>query len=285
MSREVFSIKLDEELRNKIKELIDQSGEQGNTFMENLIKLYEINNAKDIMPSAMGDVEELQTLTKRMYDIFTGLIERSSNLIKDRESVLKEEIEKKSRSINVVQEKLDARNRELETLKTAQEEFISENEELKKKLQEFDLKVWQVEQSNKEIISSKDALIEEYKEKNDNLSGILLEYQQYKDKNKELLQVIDVLKAEIDDLKLSLSAQQSSEEKLKAEIELLRSQHKMSLERADMEKEKAILELRKEYQSKFETLSNEHNLKIKGFLDEIEMIKKQGDNTSNVTIE
>jgi DNA repair exonuclease SbcCD ATPase subunit len=118
---EVFSVKVTGELRERIRALMDGSGMQGKDFMEEVVKLYELQAVKSAMPSVSGDIEELQALTKRMYDIYVGLVERSSTLMKDRETSFQAEIETKNRTISLIQEKLDKAQAELETLKTEKE--------------------------------------------------------------------------------------------------------------------------------------------------------------------
>jgi DNA repair exonuclease SbcCD ATPase subunit len=118
---EVFSVKVPEELRERLRALMDGSGRQGKDFMEEVVKLYELHAVKHAMPEARGEIEELQALTKRMYDIYVGLVERSSTLMKDRETSFQAEIETKNRTISLIQEKLEKAQAELETLKTEKE--------------------------------------------------------------------------------------------------------------------------------------------------------------------
>lgn len=281
MASEVFSVKVDEELKGRIKTLIDESGMQGKDFMEQIIKVYELNSAKDIMPSAMGDVEELQAVTKRIYDIFIGLIERSSTLIKNKEGTLKDEIEKKNRSITLVQEKLDIVTRELESFRKENEDLNGRYHDIKEEVSQCDSRMREQERNHRNLLESKEELIREYKDKNDALNGVISEYQEYKDKNKELAASNDKLKAEIDLLKKQLGEKERKEEKLTDEIENIRSQNQVAILKMQMDKEKAILELREKHQSKYEELNNdcntkvdEYSKKVKVLLDAIESIRE-----------
>ena len=284
MASEVFSVKVSEELKDKIKTLIDESGMQGKDFMDEIIRVYEINAAKDIMPSAMGDVEELQAVTKRINDIFIGLIERSSNLMKDKEGALKDEIEKKNRSITLVQEKLDKTLQELECFRTENENMNSKYQNIKEEVSLCDARMQEQEKNNMKLLESKEDLIREYKVKNDALNGVISEYQEYKDKNKELAASVDKMKVEMELIKKQIVDKERKEEKLMAEIETIRSQNDIAVMKLKMEKEGAILELREKHQSKYEDLNNEYNLKVdeynkkvKSLLDEVESIR---DNSS-----
>ena len=157
MASEVFSVKVSEELKDKIKVLIDESGMQGKDFMDEIIRLYEINAAKDIMPSAMGDIEELQAVTKRIYDIFVGLVERSGNLMKDREGTLKAEVEKKNRSITLIQEKLDSVTEELEAFRKENEDINGKYMELKEEVYQCDTRIQEQEKNHRDWANPGDA--------------------------------------------------------------------------------------------------------------------------------
>lgn len=278
---EVFSVKVEEDLKARIKSLISESGKEGNDFMEQIVKLYELNMAKDIMPSAMGDVEELQAVTKRIYDIFVGLIERSSNLMKDKEGVLREEIEKKNRAISLIQGQLDKTLEELESFRTENQNLNVKYQELKNDISVFETRMQEQDKNNKELLRSKEELITEYKEKNDTLNGIISEYQSYKDKNNVLAASIEKMKNEMEQVEKKVQEKEKSEDKLKNQMEQLKSQNEVAISKVQMEKEKALLELREKHQSKLEELSNEHNsrveeynAKVKVLIDEIESMRK-----------
>lgn len=264
---EVFSVKLEEDLKTKIKTFISESGKEGNDFMDQVIKLYELNMAKDIMPSAMGDVEELQAVTKRIYDIFIGLIERSNSLMKDREGTLREEVEKKNKTITLVQDKLDKTSAELEAFRVENEDLNGKYKELREDVSTFESKMQEQERNHRELLNSKDDLILEYRGKNDTLSGIVAEYQTYKDKNMELISKLNEAWEEREGLKVQLVDQKRIEEKLNTEIERIKSQNEIEIMKLRMEKEKAILDLREVHQNRIEELNENYNQKVKELLD------------------
>lgn len=274
MKMEVLSVKVNEDLKKKIRDMMESSGLAGNDFMEQVIKAYEVNAAKDIMPSAVGDVEELQAITRRVYDIFIGLIERSSNLLKDRESMSKEEIDKKNKTITLVQEKLDKALEELETFRAENESLNGKCKELREEVLSFESKMEEQERRSREFLNSKDELIQEYREKNDTLSGIVSEYQAYKDKNKELTAKLNEAWDERNSYKKLIEDKERTEEKLRTEIENLKAQNEVAIIKVQMESEKAILDLREKHQNRIEELNENYNRKIKELLDEREPIRE-----------
>jgi DNA repair exonuclease SbcCD ATPase subunit len=189
---EVFSVKVSEELRERIRALMDGSGLQGKDFMEEVVKLYELQAVKSATPSVMGDIDELQALTKRMYDIYISLVERNSTLMKDRETSLQQEIETKNRAISLIQEKLDAALAELDTLNTERGALTALKEEVE-----------QLRQRTKQLEAER----------------------------------VDIQK-----------------------------QHYLDLQQAQLEKERALLELREKHQSHLEQQTLEYNERLQAFL-------------------
>lgn len=262
MATEVFSVKVSDELKSKIKTLMDASGMQGQGFMEQIIHIYELNTAKDLMPSAAGDVAELQALTRRMNDIFMSLIERNVNLMADRENTHKKDLEEKDKMIALTQERLIDTLAEVERLKKEHEALRSQYHELQDAIAQSESRVQEQERSYRDLLGSKEELIKEYRGKNDTLTGIVKEYSAYKDQNKELTTSIETFKTEIEALKEQIGEKAQSEESLRSEMERMESQHEVALLKAQMEQERATLALREKHQSRIEELTHEHNAKI-----------------------
>jgi chromosome segregation ATPase len=280
MATEVFSVKVSDELKSKIKALMDESGMQGQGFMEQVIHIYELNTAKDLLPSAAGDVAELQALTRRMNDIFMSLIERNVNLTADRENTHKQELEEKDKMVAGIQERLNQALTEVERLKNEHENQRLKSQELQEAIQSSEIRIQEQERSYRDLLASREELISEYRGKNDALTGIVSEYQEYKDRNKELATSIERFKAEIEALQKQIREKEQSEVSLRAEMERMGSQHEVALLRVQMEQERTTLALREKHQSRIEELTREHqasideyNKRLRELLDQIESIR------------
>ncbi|QBD82437.1 hypothetical protein EPA93_43270 [Ktedonosporobacter rubrisoli] len=280
MATEVFSVKVSDELKSKIKALMDASGMQGQGFMEQIIHIYELNTAKELMPSAAADVAELQAVTRRMNDIFMNLIERNVNLMADRDNTHKEDLEEKDKMIALIQERLIDTLAEVERLKKEQDTLLSQYQELQEAIAQSESRVQEQERSYWDLLGSKEELIKEYRGKNDTLTGLVKEYSAFKDQNKGLTDSIETLKKEIEALKEQIGEKAQSEESLRSEMERMESQHEVALLKAQMEQERATLALREKHQSRIEELTHEHNAKIDEYnkrvrelFDQIESIR------------
>jgi DNA repair exonuclease SbcCD ATPase subunit len=161
---EVFSVKVPEELRERIRSLMDASGMQGKDFMEEIVKLYELHTAKKLLPTVAGDVEELQAITRRISEIFLSLVERDSTLMRDREANLQGEIDTKNKAISLIQERLDAVTAQLEALKTEQErmnQLKAERERLQQR--EKDLEAEKLSMQKQHALDLQQAQLEKEK--------------------------------------------------------------------------------------------------------------------------
>jgi DNA repair exonuclease SbcCD ATPase subunit len=280
MGAEVFSVKVSEELKDKLRRLMDASGMQGQGFMEQIVHVYELNSAKDLMPSAAGDVAELQALTRRTNDIFISLIERNVNLMADRENTHKGELEEKDKMIALIQGRLTDTLAEVERLEDEHEKLYKKVQALQEEMTQADNRIQEQERSYRDLLASKEELIQEYRSKNDALTGVVSEYQQYKDQNRQFGTRIEILKAEIEVLQKEIRKKEQSEESLSAEIERRGSQQEVALLKGQMEQERIALALREKHQSRIEELTRDHNGKIEEYnnrvrelLDEIESIR------------
>lgn len=251
MSTEVFSIKVSAEVKEKLKSLIESSGLQTKDFIEQMVKIYEINTSKEIFPQFTGDIEELHAITKRIYDIYLGIIERSGNLSKEKDVSSKTEIIEKKKLIFSLQEKLDLQNTEIESLQNEREGFLITVKERDEKIQEMIREIEETNKNNKEMAKSKEEMAKRY----DYLFNKQSEYEQ---KNEELVKKSNLVKNENEKLKEEamnikkiLLENDLAKKILESEFEKYKNQKELEIQQFKLEKEKEILELQKK---KFEEL-------------------------------
>ncbi|HAX72572.1 MAG TPA: hypothetical protein DCY20_03485 [Firmicutes bacterium] len=106
MADSILSVRIDEELKKKFIELAQQSGINNKDLMELLVSQYELN-AVGSDQQFNQDIEELQRITKRMVDLYSGMIQRTQ--LKEIELVNKESaiIRKKEEQIVKLEEKVE----------------------------------------------------------------------------------------------------------------------------------------------------------------------------------
>lgn len=130
-----------------------------------------------------------------------------------------------------------------------------------------------------EICETHKALVLEYREKNDTLTGLLGEYQEFKHQIETLKQAIEKEKLLRYDVESKLREKDRENEQLKSLAEEtektagVQLQHR--LESLHIEKEKELLTMQKEHQKKLETVQQQYSDKIKELLDMIEKLQKE----------
>jgi hypothetical protein len=287
-----FGVKVPEELHQEATDLQRKLGLSGEGFLNELVRAYKLEKAKEEMPQVVEDLKELQTLTQRINNIYLNLGYRIDNITKAKDQELQEQLGKRESIISDLLGKVSVVEIDKETITTAYNDTMNQNDELNKRI----LEVTNMYNDNK-------ALVEEYKSKNDTLAGLLNEYKTFKDQlevHKELLadeqlrriEVSDSLKSkelEATGLLHDLDSLKSKIEELKAEHkehqEYLKQRHKEEIEnlkagqseelqnlseKASFEKDKALLDQDRKHQELINKLNEENNAKVRELLRENE---------------
>lgn len=274
MSDTIYSVRVPEEIKEKINYLVEETGLSSKEFMQELILTYEINKTKEIVPIIEQDLNELQTLTRRISSIYVNIGERINIITQETENEFQELLQQKDEKILSLKEKLV-------TLEEINAFYNTDVQKLKNELLDYKEAAEEKEKNYKdtidrfeEVVESNKALIEEYKSKIDTLSGIVEEYKGYKTENQEIknqLQQSGEKLVFIEKQNLELN---DTLKKLKYEIDELKEKHSEEIinteERLEFQCEKRILQLEKHYQDQIHKLNQEHNERIKQLLVELE---------------
>ena len=303
MADATFGVKMPEELKKQIENLIKDSGlRTGKDFMQNLINNYVVEKTKENIPDVAADLKELQTITQRTNDIYLNMGYRIENINKANEKESQEQLSKKDSIILDLQNKIESINFQNTTLEATSKTIINENKDQLQRVNELT-------ESNNNI----KALIEEYKSKNDMILGQLNKYEKYPDEIVSLKNEIVVVKDElfkahslnvtnesqlmskdqtINSLKDKANILSVSIDNIKVqnndEIKKTKEESKIEVEKGIADTTKAknaemreeIISLKEEQQEKIQSVQNEYTSKIneyqdkyKSLLDELEHFK------------
>ena len=266
-----FGVKVSDEMYEKVKSVIEASGISSKEWFEKAVALYELNSIKQGSSDYTQDLTELEHHTTRIYDLITNMIQRSVYL--------------KDHAVKEVTDKLNSKESIINDLQLQVQKF---KVELTEKTQEADTlqdQLKQVEEklvANQTMLENNQALINEYKEKNDVLNGLVAQYKGYKDDNEALkVQLNDVqtqltaraLKAEkqVDELTRVLENTKAAAESAKQRSE---EAIQMTIERKDLEREKALVELERKHQESVNDLNAAHTEEIRSLYAEIAELRK-----------
>lgn len=272
MADKTFGVKVSEKLHDRVKDMIEISGMSSKDWFEKAVALTEMQSIKQGATEYNQDLSELEIHTTRIYELITNMIQRSI-YIKD--SAVKEVSDKLEQKEAIIGEYQEKANNAIEQLKESQElvkVLETEKEELSKQLDQ----ALSTNENNQ-------LLINEYKEKNDTLSGLVTQYKGYAEENEQLKQehaaVVERLRSAINELKTQNEYQLDEIKELKQTNESLKDKHAVELERLtekmDYEKNKALLELEREYQQKLLSANEEYTKRIQQLYDEINATRKE----------
>ena len=145
-----WGVKVDENLKEKLTNAMKESGMEGQVFVDQLYTLYIAQALKQTKPAMAGILEELQSITQRIYTIYLNASEQADNLIKVKEEsfklnldellekndALKSQIEGKEKNCKTLEEnykiladeknKVDLRSKEILGLNSTLEDLISQ---------------------------------------------------------------------------------------------------------------------------------------------------------------
>ncbi len=276
MADKTFGVKVSEEMYEKVREVIESSGTSSKEWFERAIALYEMNAIKQGSSDYTQDLTELEHHTTRMYELIVNMIQRSVHLKEHAVKDVADKLESKEAIITDLQQQNQQIKQEI-AMKT---EGISAFEEQVKDLEGKLL-------ANQTMLENNQALISEYKDKNDTLSGLVTKYQGYAEENEALKKTFEIEKAEwikranADKITFEEKISELSQEKqtvskelrvLRLDFEQAKSNHERDLshlaERKELERDKAVVEA--------ERL---HNEEVRKLYDEMDALRKVHEET------
>lgn len=272
MADKTFGVKVSEDLHDKVKNMIDVSGISAKEWFEKAVSLTEINKIKQGATDYKQDLSELEVHTTRIYELISNMVQRSI-YIKDH--AVKEYIDKLDQKEDIIGEYQTKLRKALESENLANASF----EELTKENRDFIKQLEEIRSTN----ANNQLLIEEYKEKNDTLNGLVSKYQSYAEENEELKVLFSNertnLRTEIAKKELEMDHQTNKNKDLNKQIEEMKANYIIELERLkekkDFERERALLETERSFQNKLLKANEEYNKSVKELYDELTNIRKE----------
>lgn len=318
-----YAVKIDTEVKQELSKLLEgyKEGTSANAgdFMKVLIDTYKLNKITNTISTVDADIKELNTLTARMYGIYSNMVQRIETNNNALQQQFGEELNKKNEITEDLRNKLAELQAQNELISNAFNNAVAEKEELlkeNKQLQESNINYKEINSNLKEKVAE----LDQYKQENKDLTKQLVEVKkEYEDTLKVVLEQKTELSLkdnlikdmeqkhtkEVEDLKEKAT---SDKQKASAEFESLKENHNKQVadlkekynnqlqelklkqdqeliqvkDKAEFNKEKAILELEREHQHKIQQQQDNFNNSINGYqqdykklLEELENFKKQ----------
>lgn len=273
-----FSVRMEQEDKEKLLKLIQDSGKSNKEFMTSLINIYDLNKAKIEMPEIAQDIEGLEALTKQISDYYVNMGKRIEAIRKSKDIEFAKETEIYKDKIETLKDENNNINEKFTNIQEVYNNISSDYDKLNKQLLQL-----------QESLNDKNLLVEEYKSKNDTLTDLLSEYKQYKMEIEEYKKSLEASQKQNTNLANELKENNKIIENLKKDLNSkvveLGNKYKSNIEalkdRADIEKSKEILVLQKQHQEEIQKINlknnktiEEYQSKYKQLLEELEKNKK-----------
>lgn len=266
----ILSVRISDELKQKFNDLAQSEGINNKELMEQVVKYYELNRAREEDSNMSEDIKELQTITSRMADIYINIVERNNIKALEVKNVHRNELVDKNSEVQKLNEEVTLVKEENKKIKTLEKELTDSNhiiKELQENIKSLktlnnmqEEKIIKLTDNNEKYIKYKDEIIKlkTVQEKSIN-ENMMLKNDLLNQKNKA-----EKLMAQIDGLKeINTSKIEELQIKAKQDIEMQR-------ERTVFEMDKEILKLKEQQQFKLQELQEGFNDRINKLLKEKE---------------
>ncbi|MBX4259808.1 hypothetical protein KTC96_10025 [Clostridium estertheticum] len=270
----ILSVRISDEVKQKFNELAQNEGINNKEFMEQVVKSYELNRAKEEDSNMSSDINELQTITNRISDIYINIVERNNIKNLEVKNVHKNELIDKDKVIQKLNENIislkDEKKEDNKKLSLLEKDQL-DNKHIVKELQENTKslktlnnmqgeKILKLNETNEKYIKYKDEILM-LKTEVDKLTNENIQFKQdLFNKNEETSRLVN----QVNELKeINKNKIDEIETKSKQDIEIQK-------ERGIFQMDKELLNLREQQQLKMQELQETFNDRINILLKEKE---------------
>lgn len=261
---ETYAVKLDSSVKEELQGLIREYNDQGTQgdFIKLLVDTFKTNKLSNTIVDSKADLRELNTLTTRIYGLYSNLIQRNNSSIEGIKADVNEKLESKDLAITKLKNQIEELNETSNLRKEKIVEMKELNESLVNELEELRSRSYKdtilINKLNEEVEEVKELRIE-----NKSISKEVKEIEKTLDfmanSNKKLQEIInsndkDMLGLEntLEDTKLKYTEYLESKDiEHKREIDNL----KHELESDHM---KEVLKLKEDYQNEIKNLQDKN---------------------------
>ncbi|MCB2292187.1 hypothetical protein LGK95_01375 [Clostridium algoriphilum] len=271
----ILSVRISDDLKQKFNELAQSEGINNKELMEQVVKYYELNRAREEDNNMSEDIKELQTITSRMADIYINIVERNNVKTAEVKNIHRDEIVDKDKEVQKLKEDialLKEENKKIITLEKEQLDATHVSKELQENIKSLKTlnnmqgeKILKLKETNEKYIKYKDEI---YKIKTD-LNKLTNE-------NLRLNNDLVNQNAETDKLIKHINELDTINKNKLTELEIKAKQDiEMQKERTSFEVGKELLTLREQQQVKLQELQEDFNDRINKLLREKEEATEQ----------
>jgi len=263
-----WSIRIPQELKDKMTDYIKQSGLSHKEFFEQLVQNYQVKSIKNIPPVFSSDIDELQTITSRINSIFTNMCEKTETFNNQQQTKFQETISIKDEAIARYNEKISGLELQLDSLFDNVDKLKSNNQDLNGRIE-----------SLTQAVDSDKKLIDEYTAKIKTLERELDGHEKLKSKVFELEENLLVERQKNNQANIKLENERANVSELSKQVKTLEKNHEITLKQKTEEllvsKDQKVLEVRMECQAQLEKMQESYTKKVSALLFKIENLQQK----------
>lgn len=272
-----FAVRMDQDEKERLLALIQESGKNNKEFMSSLLNAYELNKTKVEIPELAQDITALQALTQQINDYYVNIGKRIETMQKLKDLEFTKEMEVYKNRIDTLKVENDKLRIDFSAVQQAYNSISTDHEDVVKQLNQCF-----------ESLKDKNLIVEEYKNKNDTLTGLLNEYKQYKTEIEEYKKLLSESQTEkftlqnslkekvvdVDNLNNILEDLKTSKENAISELD---AKHKLEIQslkdKLELDKDKTMLQLDKDYQEQLQQIQKNNNKEISEYQEKLQQLQ------------
>ena len=275
----ILSVRISDEVKQKFNELAQNEGINNKEFMEQVVKSYELNRAKEEDSKMSSDINELQTITNRISDIYINIVERNNIKNLEVKNVHKNELADKDKEFQKLNENIislkDEKKEDNKKLSLLEKDQV-DNKHILKELQENTKSLKTLNNMQGEKILKLNETNAKYIKYEDEILVLKTDFDKLKNENIQFKQ--DLLNRNEEARRLITQVNEIKEiNKNKIdEIETKTKQDiKIQNERGIFQMDKELLKLKEQQQLKMQELQETFNDRINKLLKEKEEVAEK----------
>ena len=253
------SIRADEDTFTKFKQIASENFTNQNQCLNELIKIYELDQGKQLMPDRKAEIENFEMHIDQLQNMFLHSLQMNYDAEARVKMNFKTELEEKDRKLQAEVEKSTSYFEELNSAKAQIEDKDSQIKELEA---EKSILTSDVDKYKNQINYDRQKLETEIDGKNDFIKTLNNTIKEKDLKIEELNQKIEDNKekiSKIDQLENANKTLESEKEDLNKQITALEEKHKNDLTAKDLDIKQAELKIKEELNDKVERYRQRNN--------------------------
>ncbi len=235
-----FGVKVSEEMKNELSQLMKEHTLSGKEFMSMLLASYHLDKAREETQLFESDIVELQNLTKRIQGIFLNMTEKSKVSYK---------------------EELDALKKVIETQQTEKDEWVKTKDTLEAALKEAQVKENEAQKREETLCEKVSIAYKEIEVLKKQLENNLLLHHKFEEEASKLKEQIKSYKR----LEVEIEERNNENTKLKERNDEIASEI-WFLQREVEKLQKEIQQLHKKYEDEKNIAQTQFDLKLSNAL-------------------